>query len=482
MTGQDGEALELALGLLHAPTMRTALRRRPLPLGIGEVLAIASESSDAMREASARTGHYGPELVEASRFYIQQVLLADGADAYRNLGATPEAGHAELRDHHRLLLRWLHPDRSREDAQWDSALSTRVNQAWNQLRTPGARARYDAERSAAGLVDAEPAPVGEGLAPAGIPMPLTYTRIDAPEPIPTGPIAVAFLTLACLTLAWLAWTREDRLDELRDANRFQPPRVNVSERMAAPLPHVLPGVDVLAPAPAAIVQVPDAMQAALTAGAPAVPVADPDATPEQPAPGLPAWATEESDSPTSASAGPPTAPGATSTATAPSGPAATRATTPTTARPTALPVAAAMAAKAPARASSSPNPATPFPTAKDRTPDPVQLFHEAESAIANVTTWFAASSGHEPLWLDPQAAIGGHGARDGMRARQVLDARTRLAVDQPNWTLGTGSASMSGAYRLQGARGTLETGVLHVRLARRGDQWRVAGLQLEPAR
>ncbi|HEY4530826.1 MAG TPA: DnaJ domain-containing protein, partial [Luteimonas sp.] len=158
MTGQGGEALELALGLLRAPALRSALRRRPLPAGIGEVLAIASESSEATCAASARTGVAAAGLVEASRFYIQQILLADDADAYRNLGATPDAEHAVLRDHHRLLLRWLHPDRSREGAQWDSALSTRVNQAWNQLRTPVVRARYDAERAAAEAPGAAPGP------------------------------------------------------------------------------------------------------------------------------------------------------------------------------------------------------------------------------------------------------------------------------------------------------------------------------------
>ena len=91
MTGQGGEALELALGLLRAPALRSALRRRPLPDGIAEVLAIASESSEATREASTRTGRPASELVEAARFFIQQVLLADGADAYRSLGAMPDA-------------------------------------------------------------------------------------------------------------------------------------------------------------------------------------------------------------------------------------------------------------------------------------------------------------------------------------------------------------------------------------------------------
>ena len=246
MAGQGGEALELALGLLRAPALRTSLRTRALPEGIGEVLAIASGSTAAAREASARTGHPEAELVEASRFYVQQVLLAEGADAYRNLGAAPDATHAVLREHHHLLMRWLHPDRS-EGAQWDSALSTRVNQAWNQLRTPQARASYDAANPIEPPTPTHPTPVGAATA-ATVP-PIPHTHLPPPTPIPTGPIAVAFLTIACLALAWLALTREDRLDALRDVGHVPAQGIDVSARMAAPLPRMLAEVDVRAPAP-----------------------------------------------------------------------------------------------------------------------------------------------------------------------------------------------------------------------------------------
>src|SRR5690606_26118300 len=155
----------------------------------------------ATREASARTGRPASELVEASRFYIQQVLLADDADAYRRLRAAPDAEHAVLRAHPRLPLPALPPDRRTDVAPPDAALSPRVNQACNQLRTPGVRARYDAERATSGTAAAEPEPPAEGAAPVGIPMPVSYRKLDAPEPIPTGAIAVAFLAIACLALA-----------------------------------------------------------------------------------------------------------------------------------------------------------------------------------------------------------------------------------------------------------------------------------------
>src|SRR5690606_39103940 len=61
MRGND-EALDVALGLLRAPALRSALRRRPLPSGVGEVLAIASGSAEGARAAAERTGYETGEL------------------------------------------------------------------------------------------------------------------------------------------------------------------------------------------------------------------------------------------------------------------------------------------------------------------------------------------------------------------------------------------------------------------------------------
>ena len=463
MAGQGGEALELALGLLRAPALRTSLRTRALPEGIGEVLAVASGSSDAAREASARTGHPEAELVEASRFYIQQVLLAEGADAYRNLGAAPDATHAVLREHHHLLMRWLHPDRS-EGAQWDSALSTRVNQAWNHLRTPQARATYDATPPSPPVP-----PVGAAKA-ATLP-PIPYTHLPPPTPIPTGPIAVAFLTIACLALAWLALTREDRLDALRDVGHVPAQGIDVSARMAAPLPRVLAEVDVRAPAP------PEVPAAEVMAAALAAEMAAQEAAAEaQPLTQPP----EAADWPTPTPAPTPTP--------IPVG-AATAATRPTTTTPVddegVGEEVAAIAAPTGAGDSGAGVGGAGVGGAGDSgavTDDPVRLFRDAEAALDSVTAWFASERGGEPFWLDLPVSLEAAAIRHDLHARHAPAARSRMAIVQPNWTLGSGTASVSGAYRFDGRRGTVETGMLNVQLARRGEHWRIARLHLEPAR
>ncbi|MBJ6978110.1 J domain-containing protein [Luteimonas sp. MC1895] len=433
MVGQGGEALDQALGLLRAPALRTALRTRPLPQGIGELLAIASGTSDATRGAISRTGRAEAELVEAARFYVQQVLLAEGADAYRQLGAAPDADQAVLREHHHLLMRWLHPDRS-EGAQWDSALSTRVNQAWNHLRTPAARARYDAEHLALAT------PVG--AATAAIPIPITYTPLQPPKPIPTGPIAVAFLTIACLALAWLAVTREDRLDDLRDASRFQETGVDVSQRMAAPLPQVMEEVAVRVPA--MVVSVPEGQPEVLTETA--------TQTVPEPATEM-ETAAAQTETAAAHSAGYPVLE------------AATFATEDVSEGDWGREIAAVAA-----------------PTGGRDTADPLQLFRQAEAAVDSVSAWFSSGRGGEPLWLDLPVSLEAAALRQDLRARHDARQRGRMSVNHPNWTLGTESASMSGAYRFGGRRGTVETGVLHVGLERRGAHWRIARLHLDPAR
>ena len=106
---------------------------------------------------------------------------------------------------------------------------------------------------------------------------------------------------------------------------------------------------------------------------------------------------------------------------------------------------------------------------------------EAEDAVRSVTDYLA-SDGAEPAWLDLPTGLEAAGIRTQLQARHARTAQPRMLVDSPNWTLDAMAASMLGAYRLDGRRGTVETGVLRVELIRMDQAWRVVGLQLEPAR
>ncbi|MDG6348278.1 J domain-containing protein, partial [Luteimonas sp. 8-5] len=150
MRSPTAQILETALALHRAPGERFRLRERPLPDGIVHVLEVASGSPQALANAAAETGHDEQEVLEASRFYLEQVLFAaEDADAYRVLGLAHDAPQDTIRLHHRWLQRWLHPDRAQAgDA---TVFATRVNQAWAQLRTSELRHDYDVRLAEARL-------------------------------------------------------------------------------------------------------------------------------------------------------------------------------------------------------------------------------------------------------------------------------------------------------------------------------------------
>lgn len=199
MPRRPGDALEWALALLRAPAQRHALRERPLPNGMDRLLVVAAGiQSEATAGAAQALGESEATLRDAARFYVREVLFFPQADAYRVLGLDRHAKGEEIKAHHRLLQKWLHPDRAGSDD--DSVFSARVNGAWNHLRTDARRQAYDAARQAqrapevvdsSGALHRLPDWVGEPL----------------PEPtIPTRRVpALALLALfgACLVIAWL---------------------------------------------------------------------------------------------------------------------------------------------------------------------------------------------------------------------------------------------------------------------------------------
>jgi DnaJ domain len=147
MTG-DGEALRLAIDLLHVPSRVRQVRVEPLPEGVPFLLRIAAGDSTVMREASRTTDRPAEVVRDAAAFFIEQILLAAESDSYRVLGASPNATPSELRHNMALLMKWLHPDSARDGAH--SVFVNRVTMAWDDLKTPERRGAYDRAKQTPG--------------------------------------------------------------------------------------------------------------------------------------------------------------------------------------------------------------------------------------------------------------------------------------------------------------------------------------------
>src|SRR5215831_12637325 len=96
--------IELALDLARMPVLARSPIVPPLPANIVELMRIAAASPEACQGAVAVTGEPTSVVIEAARFYLQQVLFRPGADCYRILGIEQTASRATARDHMRWLL------------------------------------------------------------------------------------------------------------------------------------------------------------------------------------------------------------------------------------------------------------------------------------------------------------------------------------------------------------------------------------------
>lgn len=155
MSRSPYQALELALALSRAPALAAQVRERPLPPDVLTLIRIAAGDEATLAKAAAASGEAPQPLVEAALLFLQQALFAADADSYRLLGVPATASQELLKQHHRWLVRWLHPDRQTDD--WQAAYMNRVNRAWQDLRTPERRHHYDNHSRHAGTAFAEPA-------------------------------------------------------------------------------------------------------------------------------------------------------------------------------------------------------------------------------------------------------------------------------------------------------------------------------------
>jgi hypothetical protein len=115
-----------------------------LPGDVGELLHAACGDGELLAKLSRQTEVTPSQFKAAAEFFIRQAFFARDADYYRVLGLRPTDGIERIKEHHRLLMKLFHPDRSDTAGEWTDALAARVNQAYSVLRKPESRREYDA--------------------------------------------------------------------------------------------------------------------------------------------------------------------------------------------------------------------------------------------------------------------------------------------------------------------------------------------------
>lgn len=136
------EALRAAIDLYLMPSRVRAMQAAPLPKGVERLLAIAAGEAEALAAAVRESGRSDVEVREAAGFFIEHVLLSSEANSYRLLGSERRASSNDLRRNMVLLMRWLHPDKQTERIR--TSVVQRVTKAWEDLKSPERREKYDA--------------------------------------------------------------------------------------------------------------------------------------------------------------------------------------------------------------------------------------------------------------------------------------------------------------------------------------------------
>jgi hypothetical protein len=244
------DAVDLMLGVFRSPGRSAVLRTRELPDGVLDVIRIAAGDEQAIAAAKASTALDQADLGTAAGLLLRNLFFFDGADSYRTLGVRPDADPAQIKKHYRWLVRWLHPDRNPESMH--GVFVDRINCAWNSIRTPERRSRYDLDRRATQEADADVRVVDTASRlrewSERSPVPLLSARIVRRLPaiilFGTGFIATAVLCLA----AWIASIDTEPLPIPSPASAV--PRTQSTEPPATP-PPALPAPSSSAPTVAA---------------------------------------------------------------------------------------------------------------------------------------------------------------------------------------------------------------------------------------
>ena len=123
--------LKSAIALYRQPLLARRMESAKLPGGMGQVLRVAAGGLDHAEIYSAECGASAKEIYESALFFLRTVVMHQNASDARVLALYEPIDVEQLRNHKRLMLKWLHPDRNHNS--WESKLFLRVKTALSRL-------------------------------------------------------------------------------------------------------------------------------------------------------------------------------------------------------------------------------------------------------------------------------------------------------------------------------------------------------------
>lgn len=173
--------------------------------------------------AAGKLGHeeHSASLQRAAVFFIRLAVIFPGADHYTLLGVTRASDAATIKEHYRLMMRLVHPDfAAGPGSTWPSDAATRINLAYEILRSPEKRAEYEKSFSNSAL-----APASKARAPVAI----AAKRTPVEPRVLVKQLAAGFGALGILGILALAVASHSEHDSVSLIQKESP-----GETLAAP--------------------------------------------------------------------------------------------------------------------------------------------------------------------------------------------------------------------------------------------------------
>lgn len=123
-------AIDQSLLLHQNPGLLDEFKRNPLPDGMATLIRLVSDEGGRRRDLAVMLGIDEAVLQHAAIVYLQTICLYPDSSDARALGLNSLDDIKAAKEHHRLLLKWLHPDRNPDHRE----LAERVNRAWSSIK------------------------------------------------------------------------------------------------------------------------------------------------------------------------------------------------------------------------------------------------------------------------------------------------------------------------------------------------------------